>query len=68
MNIQHAHEAQSHCREDLHSMGPQSSFDTEFISGIAVEGQIAITNWTRRATELLALSGFWGEVNGVDFL
>ena len=48
-------------------MGPVSSVDTEFTLSIAVEGQMAITNWTRRANELLTLSGLFGNVNGVYF-
>ena len=67
MGIQHAHAAQAHYLKDLHVMGPVSSVDTEFTLSIAVEGQMAITNWTRRANELLTLSGLFGNVNGVYF-
>ena len=59
VHVQHAHATQADGGAGLHPMGPGCAMDTEFTATIAMEGQIAITDWTRWAAELLARSRFF---------
>ena len=59
VNVQHAHATQTDGGAGLHPMGPGHAMDTEFSATIAMEDQIAITDWARWAAELLARSRFF---------
>ena len=56
VHVQHAHATQADGGSGLHPMGPGRAMDTEFTATIAMEGQIAIADWTRWAAELLLRS------------
>ena len=59
VNIEHAYATQADGSPYLHPMGPGRAVDAKFTATIAMEGQIAITDWTRWAAELLARSGLF---------
>ena len=54
VHVQHAHATQADGGAGLHPMWPGRAMNTEFTATIAMEGQIAITDGTLWAAELLA--------------
>ena len=59
VHVQHAHATQADGGAGLHPMGPGRAMNTKFTATIAMEGQIAITDWTFWSAELLARSRFF---------